>query len=231
MEERWLKVLSKSLLVHGIDDAELAAMWECLQPRVRNYLKGDFIAVAGDRLTGVGILLEGKAVVLKENTLGERIIMTQLEPGDMMGEMAAFSEMGVWPATVMAQERSTAVFLPPEKIVGDCPKLCAGHKRLIVNMLRIVTERALMLNRKLEYFAIKSMRGKIGHFLLEQYQRTGKLTFTIPMKRNELADFLNVSRPSLSREMGRMRDEGLIEFYQASIRIKDLEALKRSVQA
>jgi CRP-like cAMP-binding protein len=97
-------------------------------------------------------------------------------------------------------------------------------------MLGIISEKALMLNRKVEYLAIKSMRAKISTFLLEQYKKTGKTTFMIPLNRNELADFLNVSRPSMSREMCRMKEEGIIDFHRASIRIINPDALKKSVE-
>lgn len=52
----------------------------------------------------------------------------------------------------------------------------------------------------------------------------------LSMNRNELADFLNVARPSLSREMCRMRDEGMIDFHRSSVRIRDMEALKAAAQ-
>ena len=74
------------------------------------------------------------------------------------------------------------------------------------------------------------MRGKISAFLLEQYEKQGSATFILPLKRNEMAEFLNVARPSLSREMCRMRDEGLIDFHQSTIKIKDLEALKNLIE-
>jgi Mn-dependent DtxR family transcriptional regulator len=74
------------------------------------------------------------------------------------------------------------------------------------------------------------MRGKISTYLLEQYKRTGKATFIIPLRRNELADFLNVSRPSLSREMSRLMEEGIIDYHRASIKIKDLDSLKRMAE-
>jgi CRP-like cAMP-binding protein len=56
--------------------------------------------------------------------------------------------------------------------------------------------------------------------------RTGETLFMLPLKRNELADFLGVSRPAVSRELGRMRDEGLIEFYKSSVRILGLAGLR-----
>lgn len=228
MEAKWIKILSQSPLFQGIGQDELTRMFDCLKPKVNHYPKGEYIGISGEIFLGIGVVLAGKLVVVKENAAGNRIIMTQLGPGGMAGEMAAFSERGVWPATVMAQETSTVMFLSPEKIVGECQKTCNGHQKMIQNLLKIITAKALMLNRKVEYFAIKSMRGKLSTFFLEQYKSAGQTTFMLPMNRNELADFLNVSRPSLSREMGRMRDEGMIEFHQSSIRIKDLEALKKS---
>jgi CRP-like cAMP-binding protein len=93
-------------------------------------------------------------------------------------------------------------------------------------MLGIVSHQALILNRKLDYLSIKSLRGKICTFLMEEYHKNRQDTFIMSLKRSEFADFLNVSRPSLSREMCKMRDEGMIEFQRENIRITDLEAVK-----
>ena len=63
---------------------------------------------------------------------------------------------------------------------------------------------------------------------MEQYKKNGEFSeFEMSMNRNELADFLNVSRPSMSREFGKMRDEEIIEFNRKIIIIKDLEKLER----
>lgn len=84
----------------------------------------------------------------------------------------------------------------------------------------------MMLNKKVEYLTIKSMRGKISTYLLEQYSREGDVTITMPLNRNQLSDFLNVSRPSMSREMSKMRDEGIIVFHLNEVKIMDIESLK-----
>jgi DNA-binding transcriptional regulator LsrR (DeoR family) len=84
-----------------------------------------------------------------------------------------------------------------------------------------------MLNKQVEYLTIKSIRGKISTFLIEQYNTFGSLTFVLPMNRKEFAEFLNVSRPSLSREMSRMRDEGIIDFHMSAVKIIDLDRLKK----
>ncbi|NLK52296.1 MAG: Crp/Fnr family transcriptional regulator [Syntrophomonadaceae bacterium] len=230
MFQAWLKKLSDCLLFQGINVEELDLMLQCLNPKVVNYSRNELITVAGEKFTGVGVILDGEVAITKENAVGNRMLLTLLGGGDIFGEMAAFARKEVWSTTVLAQESSIIMFLPPDKIIGNCENVCVHHRQLILNLLRIISDNAFLLERKLEYLAIKSLRGKISTFLLEEYKRTGKSTFLLPLNRNELADFLNVSRPSLSREMGRMRDEGMIDFHRASMKLIDIACLRQMTQ-
>ncbi|BBB90736.1 MAG TPA: Crp/Fnr family transcriptional regulator [Methylomusa anaerophila] len=224
-------VLLHSPLFAGINADSLAAVINCLQPKVSAYPRNSYVAVEGESFTGLGILLAGKATVIKENAAGSRIVMTMMGAGDMFGEIITFSSTQIWPMSVNAQTECEVMFLPSVKIMGTCANICGSHKQLITNMLKIVSEQAVMLNRKVEYLAIKGMREKISTYLLEQHKLTARNTFIMTLNRNDLADFLNVSRTALSREMGRMRDEGMIEFYRSSVKIKDLEGLKKVIES
>ncbi|MDD4767901.1 MAG: Crp/Fnr family transcriptional regulator [Desulfotomaculaceae bacterium] len=226
MFKKWTKVFSECVLFRGIDPEELNVVFTCLKPKVSSYEKNEWVAVACEKFNGLGVVLAGEVVIARENAAGDRVIIAVNTPGEMFGEMAAFSGEGVWPVAVMARTACTVMFLPAGKIIGSCERVCASHRQLITNLLEIVSEKALMLHRKVEYLTIKSLRGKISAFLMEQYKKMGSPTFLLPLKRNELADFLNVSRPSLSREMCRMRDEGVIDFHRDSIKIMRVEALR-----
>lgn len=228
--DKWLKSLTACRLFQGINSDELTVVLNCLKPKISEYTKNEYITVAGDEFTGVGIVLAGEVAVTKENVVGNRIIMALAGPGEIFGEMAAFEGSRVWPATVVALEPSVVMFLPPEKITGECEHLCPSHRQMIMNILKIISRKALTLNKKLEYLAIKSMRGRISTYLLEQYKHSEKTTFMLPLNRNDLADFLNVTRPSLSRELCRLRDEGVIDFHRESIKIKDMDALRSMVE-
>ncbi|NLJ76031.1 MAG: Crp/Fnr family transcriptional regulator [Peptococcaceae bacterium] len=230
MFRKWANDLSKCELFKGITTEELNLVFCCLKPKVKSYERNELVTVAGERYTGLGIVMSGQVVVTKENAAGNRVILAVNGPGEMFGEMSAFSGDGVWPISVVARGTCTVMFLPAGKIICNCERLCASHRQLITNMLEIVSSQALVLHRKLEYLTIKSLRGKISTFLLEQYKKAGSSDFMISMKRNELADFLNVSRPALSREMCRMRDEGVMKFHGNSIKIEELEALKEMVE-
>lgn len=219
--------LSKSPLLKEITNNDLSSLLYCLKPKIHMYKRNDYITIAGNRFDSIGILLRGEATVNKENAAGNRIMMTILKPGDMFGEILVFSDQSFWPATIQAHQACKVLFLARDKIIGECENVCPGHKMLIQNMLRIISEKALMLNRKVEYLTITGIREKISTFLLEQYKISGKATFTLPMNRKELAEFLNVSRPSLSREMCRMRDEGIIDFHMATVKINTPDRLKK----
>ncbi len=229
MYEKWEKMLNNTDLFQGIKIEELDILLKCLRPRIRSYKKNESIANFGDSFKGLGVILEGSVMVIKENLAGNRFIMAKFEKGNIFGEMLAFSDQKIWQVSVQATEDATVLFMESEKITGTCERDCPWHTMLIQNMLKMLSKRALMLNRKLEYLSIKGMREKISTYILEQHKLEGKMTFMIPLNRNELADFLNVSRPSMSREMARMKDEDIIDYYKSTIKILNLEALKKAI--
>ena len=217
-------------LFDDIGPEELQNMLHCLDFKVRSFSRNGIINMAGNLFEGVGVVVEGQVSVVKENAAGERIIFSILNPGELFGEMAAFSGNRKWPATVIAQSDCSVMYVPADKLVGQCSASCTGHRKLMMNMLGILSRKAMKLSRQLEYLSIRSMRSRIAAFLLEQHKRSGQSTFMLEMNRNELADFLNVTRPSLSREMCRMRDEGILDFHRSSVQIRDIEALKEAAQ-
>jgi CRP-like cAMP-binding protein len=99
-----------------------------------------------------------------------------------------------------------------------------------MNMLKILSSRASMLEKKIEHISGKNIRGKISSYLLDIYNQQKSSVLAVPMKRHELADYLNIPRPSLSREMAIMRVAGIIEFKGSVITIKDIFALEKAMK-
>lgn len=82
-----------------------------------------------------------------------------------------------------------------------------------------------MLNKKNEFLSKRSIRDKLASYLLSEAEINGSLTFEIRLNRHELADFLCVDRSALSRELGNLRDEGIVSFNKNSFTITDLDSL------
>ena len=230
MLDKWIDTIEKSKLFSGIYREEAKLMLKCLTPRIVHVKKGEFTGFSGENIEELGVLLEGSLSIMKENIDGGRIIIDIVKPGELFGEIAVFTEKKLWPATVLANENSVAMFISPDKFTGGCLNACTYHRQLILNMLKIISEKALGLRKKVEYLSIKGMREKLCTYFWEQYKKNDNLMFVLPMKRGELADFLNVSRPSMSREMCRLRDEGLIDFHLSTIKIRNPEKVAMYVQ-
>lgn len=135
------------------------------------------------------------------------------------------TENRISPVTVFAKENATVLMIPYERIIKTCGNSCSFHLQIIKNMMMLLGERNKVLNQKIELLALKGMREKLATYLLYESQKQKSNTFQIIPNRNELAEYLNVSRTSMSRELGRMKDLGMIDFYQNSFKILSKEKL------
>lgn len=226
MIEAYIDVIKESLLFRGIKKEEISSLLKCLTPKIQSYGKNESIVNSGEAIDRFGIILEGEAIIVKENAQGNRVILSVVKKGDLFGEMLVFSSNKIWPVTVRVQSSCKVLFLTNSDLIARCGNNCSWHIAMLQNFMKVISNKSLMLNKKVQYLSIKSIRGKICTYLLDQYQLTKNVNIMLPLKRNELADFLNVSRPSMSREICQMRDEGIIDFHLAAFRIKDMESLK-----
>jgi len=226
---KWIKILEKVKIFDGIEKFELEKILTCIRPVERKYKKNEYITISEHKIEGIGILVLGEAMISKENYAGEISVIDKIGIGDVFGEVAAFSGTDKWPATIVALSDCVVLFIEANKIISNCPKMCIGHKQLIQNMLKIVSKKAINLNRKIDYLTMKSIRNKISNYLLENYNKKKKLKFEISLNRNELAAFLNISRPSLSRELIKMKEELVIDYKKSIFEIIDLEKLEKNI--
>jgi len=226
MFKPYSNILKKCPLFKGLDENSIVNLLPCFKPVLREFQKGDLICQAGSPQETFGIVLAGEVQVQKDDFAGNRLIIGIFGPGELFGEVSAFAGSGRWPGTVVAAAAGQVLFIPFSKLSQPCCQVCDLHQTLIRNMLGIVARKAMLMNNRLNYIKLRGMREKLAAFLYEQYKQNSSHTFLVSMNREELADFLNVSRPSMSRELGRMKDEGLIDFYRSSFTIKDIEALK-----
>ncbi len=229
MLDLYLDKLLKSPLFDSFDLDTLKGMKDCLNLKICHYEKGENIVFRGDSFTKVGIVVDGEATVIKENAMGVRNIIELMTAGTVFGEMAAFSRKAMWNFTVQAQQECKIIFIPKGRILGECQRLCESHRRLIENFLTILSDRGLFLHKKIEYLTIKSVIGKLSSYLYDRYLSYDSESFELKLNRSELADFLCVSRPTLSREMAVLKDRGIIDYYLNHIEIIDIDSLKEYI--
>lgn len=228
--EQYYPVLKKCVLFRGIEEDRYKHLLDCLDGQIKNYKDGEYIFFAGDEFNHVGVVLSGRVEILKESLAGNKHIIAVLDPSNMFAEGIVCTASRLSPVTTKAMEDTEVLLIPYERIIRSCGESCSYHIRLIQNMMVILGEKNVSLNWKLDLLTLKGMREKLASYLLKVSIENGSNTFMIPLNRTELADFLNVSRTSMCRELTRMKDDGLIDLYGRSFKILNQKELAHCLE-
>ena len=209
--EKYFDIMKRCPLFTGIEETDLSVMLNCLNARVVAAEKRQILFSEGDPAKSVGIVLSGAVEIAREDYYGRRSIVGVMEPSGMFGEVFACAGVPIMPVSVAAVEKSEILLLDCRRILTVCSGACAFHSRLIENLLRVVAEKNLLLNQKIEILSKRTTREKLMAYLLIQAKKNGSDEFTIPYGRQALADYLEVDRSAMSAEIGRLKREGVID--------------------
>ena len=204
-------ILRKCPLFDQIGDENLDEMLGCLGAKKCSYKKGDTVLAEGDKAKYLGIVLKGSVQLVRVDYYGNRSILTSIEPPQLFGEAFAFAGLDSVPVDVVAAENTDILLTDAMHIARPCENACAFHRQMTLNLLQIVARKNLVLHRKIEITSKRSTREKLMTYLLLQAKKAGSSTFTIPYDRQELADYLGVERSGLSTEIGKLRNEKVLE--------------------
>ena len=213
-------VLRSSPLFSGISEGELSAMLSCLQAETKEFPKDAFVLRAGDTAESIGLVLSGSVLVLQEDVWGNRNNLSKAGPGQTFAAAFACAPGARLNASVLAETPVTAMFLNVKRLLNVCPSACVHHNRIIRNLLGELAEKNLRFSEKLAHMGQRTTRSKLMSYLSAEAQRFGKTEFDIPFSRQQLADYLGVERSGLSLELGKMRDEGLLDFHKSHFVLK-----------
>jgi len=180
------------------------------------------VALEGDICNSLGIVMEGELEVQKHYASGKVVTLAKLNKGKTFGEAIAFSETNIYPATIVSTKGSIILYISKKDIIA----MCSAYPKVLNNFMQLLSSKILLLNRKIKELSFETLRQKISNYLLSQYEIQNNTTLTLPLSRIRLAEYLGVQRPSLSRELVNMKEDGLIDFKKNLVQIKDLEGLE-----
>lgn len=209
----------RSPLFLGIRPEDMEGMLGCIGYYVREYQKGEIISFEAETIHHVGVVLSGSVDMIKEDVWGNRTMLLRSYTEDVFGETFACGEDSMSVVTFVAAEDSKVMFLSFCRVMHTCTHACVFHQTLIENMVRIIARKNLELMRKIEVVSKKTLREKILAYLSIQSQSQGSNRFEIPLGRVEWAEYLCADRSALTRELAKMKEEGLIEFQRNTFEI------------
>lgn len=212
-----MDVLTKELkclpLFSGMNQEEILQQLQALRAQKSFEPKGSTLIREGEKTARCGILLEGQLQGQQVNEDGDLSVITTLDPGMMFGEILIFSDHPA-PVTLTAVSDSKILWLGPVDLTRASPWI-------IQNLLSIIGREYWALHKKIKYCSILSLRKRILSFLTDEEDTPGR-PFQIPFDRNGMAAYLNADRSALSRELSRMKKEGILEYHKNSFLLKNI---------
>lgn len=201
----------------GIEKKHIAGALNCLNAKVRVFKKDSYLQQIGEKIVFLGILLSGSAYVQSITDTEERSIYSSLVRGRLIGSSAVFDGKSIARFDVIALTDCSVLEINPTQFLPENASGCRFRYAVMQNLLRLVTEENLAMQEKLQLALNKSLRKKVHSYLRLQAHINNSSMFTIPfVSREDFADYLGVNVSALSRELGRMRDEGILSFYKNS---------------
>lgn len=197
-------------LFEKVENNEVLELLKCIGIKTKVFRKNAYILKTGAKIDYLAVILGGNAIIRKTDFYGKETIIEKLKMNDIFGHNIVCCGMSKSPVDIVAQNECEVLFLPFEKVVTPCEKVCSYHLQLIKNVMKMISKRNSLLNDKIDIIGQKTTRDKILA-LLEAYRGEQK-AFSIPYSREEMAKFLCVDRSAMSRELCKMRDEGILKF-------------------
>lgn len=221
-QDEIIMLAGNSSLFKGMNDKQIGELLKMHNAAVREYPRGGFVFEQQQEPHYLYVVLEGKITIGQDTLAGNRILITTIDkPGELFGEVYVFIRKAY---DIYAQCSEDSKVLAIDSDIFKEQVQSETNLILRENLMQIFARKAYMINRKVRVLGGSSIRGKIARFLYDNALYENR--HSSRLSREELADYLNVARPSLSRELGKMQDENIIRIEGREIMISNLKKLE-----
>ena len=201
-------------LFKGLDEETLKRALLEMEASLKSYARGESLNREGDRLPGFGLVTEGTIHVLSYDLEGQPTVMATVSAGETFGESLCYLKLDSV-VHIHAVTPAKVLWLNTSCFAKEGNKLCEELHRRFTTML---AWRALNMNDRIQVLSKLSLREKLNT-LFSQYSHKFGSEFELPFDRERMAAYLGADRSALSRELSRMKKEGLIDFRKNRFRI------------
>ena len=199
MDRIFLSFIAQTTLFQGCSEKDILNLEKHFNFRTAEYKKEDMILCAGSIVTDIGLILSGSVRIEYTDLWGNKSILGITPAGSVFAESYAFISV-------------PRLFMP-------CP-VCESQNRLIQNLVVISAGKNMQLSRRSMHTSPKTIRGRLFSYFSQMVSEQKNNKIILPFDRQQLADYLNIDRSALSKELGKMKKDGLIEYHKNFFEIK-----------
>lgn len=218
------KLLRSMDLFADFTDEELFEGATLLRVQQKSYEKGERILQAGDVTHEMGYVISGSVHIESNDFWGNRLILDNIVAGEFFAETFAFLPEEVLLVDVTANQACEVLFLNLTLLDDAAIQEKSWARKLMLKLMTIMARKNLILSRRNFHTAPKTIRHRVMAYLNYVAIHSESTSFEIPFDRQQMADYLNVERTALSKELGRMKREGLINFHRSSFTLFEFDA-------
>lgn len=195
----------------------------------REYSSGATIFTDGDRCQELLIVASGAVRLVKTAPSGREQLISIERMGSTLAEVPVFED-GQYSFTASAIERTELLRLPAD----DFRKICSQHPEVAMKVIKVLGHRLRHLDGLVEELSFATVRGRLITRLLRLADERGRraenaVEFELDENNEELAARLGTVRELISRNLGRLHGDGLIEMHRRTVRIPDIRKLEGEI--
>jgi len=216
-------VLRRLPLFTDLTKSELALVAE--RVTVQRFAAGEIVFVEGDECRELLIVRDGSVKLLKTAPNGRQQLLSVERAGNSLSEISVF-DANPYPATAEAIIATTLLRLEAEHF----RRLCLQHPDMALKVIKVLGHRLRRMSSLVEDLSFSTVRGRLLAYLAQLAREQGRLIpegieFDLLENNEQLAARLGTVRELVSRNLGRLHNQGLIRMSRRKVRIPDLKAL------
>ena len=181
--------------------------------KITQYKKNNIVHFVGEVCSKLEIILSGKVVIERIDESGNLMTIAEFLGGDVLGGNLMFSKNPYYPMTVTAKEATLILEINKDSLF----RLFSDNHEFLSSYLEYVSDHTVILGDRIKHYVNRTIRESIISYLNFESKKQNSSIIKLSMTKKALAERIGVQRTSLSRELAKMREDGLIEFNSVSI--------------
>ncbi|HRX00476.1 MAG TPA: Crp/Fnr family transcriptional regulator [Cyclobacteriaceae bacterium] len=215
--KKYLELIQQVDLVKSLKHQEIESYLTEGSCKITQYGKNNIVHFVGEVCSNLEIILSGKVVIERIDESGNLMTIAEFFSGDVLGGNLMFSKNPYYPMTVTAKEATLIL-----EINKDCLfNLFSDNHEFLKSYLEYVSDHTVILGDRIKHYVNRTIRESIISYLDYECKKQNSNIIKLSMTKKALAERIGVQRTSLSRELAKMREDGLIEFTPVSIILSD----------
>jgi CRP-like cAMP-binding protein len=208
--ENYIELLCSNQLFAGVDRQDMLPLLECLQAVKKEYRRGEVLFETGENVADLGIVLAGIVRTESSDILGDRSIISCIEPGQIFCDAYSSTSDRMLLVDIVAQTDCAVLLIETERLFHICAVGRKYRDRLSENLIHTLAQKYVDLGCKVIHLSGRSTRRKLLSYFSERYRLSDGKPFAVPFTQQELADYLFIERSGMSTELNKLKKEGIL---------------------